>query len=315
MVTVAKSLDVPIKLLIPRPSGLGTDPLKQNCAMLGLGDVILPGIMIAVALRFDLYLFYLRKQTKQPSLKATVSEDDESDVFTERPTSLVKAEYQCATGRWGERFWTRRTPKSSVGSYVEGGSFPKPYFHASIAGYLVGMLVVDGVLAYTGHPQPALLYLVPGVLIAIWTSAYFRGDIMEMWNYSESIDDGTGKKSDHKKKNRPSHGSEHKAEKRNNEASADQSPTPKRSQLEESKDKPSPGNGILFALTITERQPVRQPMTSTTPSRTAGFSSSPSMIEEIRQALNGDLTLRASTSSSPYSNSSGPPTEKRLRVE
>lgn len=59
MVTVATNLEIPAKLLFPRPSG---DPLKSDLAMLGLGDVVLPGIMIGLALRFDLYMFYLRKQ-------------------------------------------------------------------------------------------------------------------------------------------------------------------------------------------------------------------------------------------------------------
>jgi minor histocompatibility antigen H13 len=54
MVTVATKLDVPIKLVFPGP---------KHGGMLGLGDVILPGIMMALALRFDLYLHYLNKES------------------------------------------------------------------------------------------------------------------------------------------------------------------------------------------------------------------------------------------------------------
>jgi minor histocompatibility antigen H13 len=46
MVTVAKGIDAPIKLLAPK-----TD---KTFAMLGLGDVVIPGLLIALCLRFDL---------------------------------------------------------------------------------------------------------------------------------------------------------------------------------------------------------------------------------------------------------------------
>ncbi|MCL4125519.1 UNVERIFIED_CONTAM: hypothetical protein GTU68_041133 [Idotea baltica] len=52
MVTVAKSFDAPIKLVFPQDlldNGLGAD----NFAMLGLGDIVIPGILIALLLRFD----------------------------------------------------------------------------------------------------------------------------------------------------------------------------------------------------------------------------------------------------------------------
>merc|ERR1712083_270283 len=47
MVTVAKDLKAPIKLIFPRPAVLE----KPN--MLGLGDIVLPGIYIALLLRYD----------------------------------------------------------------------------------------------------------------------------------------------------------------------------------------------------------------------------------------------------------------------
>lgn len=49
MVDVATSIDAPIKLLAPR-SGSGTD-----FALLGLGDIVIPGLLISLCLRFDLF--------------------------------------------------------------------------------------------------------------------------------------------------------------------------------------------------------------------------------------------------------------------
>uniref|UniRef100_A0A8C3DPB1 RRAD and GEM like GTPase 1 n=1 Tax=Corvus moneduloides TaxID=1196302 RepID=A0A8C3DPB1_CORMO len=55
MVTVAKSFEAPIKLVFPQDlleKGLDAD----NFAMLGLGDIVIPGIFIALLLRFDISL-------------------------------------------------------------------------------------------------------------------------------------------------------------------------------------------------------------------------------------------------------------------
>jgi len=167
MVTVATSLDVPIKLVFPGP---------KRGSMLGLGDVVLPGIMMALALRYDLYLHYLRKQRKEtdPSSKAVV----------------IKSEYHDATGQWGERFWTKGSKDITV---ADGARFSKVYFKASLVGYVIAMLVTLAVMNIYNHAQPALLYLVPGVLISLWGTALVRGEIGLMWNYTEdgSLDTDT----------------------------------------------------------------------------------------------------------------------------
>jgi len=49
MVTVAKSFDAPVKLLFPK--NIFAEQLQFS--MLGLGDIVLPGVLIAFLLRFD----------------------------------------------------------------------------------------------------------------------------------------------------------------------------------------------------------------------------------------------------------------------
>ena len=51
MVTVATSFDGPIKLLFPRQ--FATDDEKAKFSMLGLGDIVIPGIFVALLLRYD----------------------------------------------------------------------------------------------------------------------------------------------------------------------------------------------------------------------------------------------------------------------
>lgn len=52
MVTVAKSFEAPVKLLFPKDI-LVNGVYATNFAMLGLGDIVIPGILIALLLRFD----------------------------------------------------------------------------------------------------------------------------------------------------------------------------------------------------------------------------------------------------------------------
>lgn len=50
MVTVAKNLDIPIKLLFPYLNAEGV----EKFSMLGLGDIVIPGIFISMCLKFDI---------------------------------------------------------------------------------------------------------------------------------------------------------------------------------------------------------------------------------------------------------------------
>jgi len=49
MVTVAKSFDAPIKLLFPKSLWAA----EYQFSMLGLGDIVIPGVFIALLLRYD----------------------------------------------------------------------------------------------------------------------------------------------------------------------------------------------------------------------------------------------------------------------
>lgn len=50
MVSVATKIDGPIKLLFPKNGLFAAEP---EFALLGLGDIVLPGVFLALMLRFD----------------------------------------------------------------------------------------------------------------------------------------------------------------------------------------------------------------------------------------------------------------------
>lgn len=181
MVTVATKIDIPAKLLFPRPSG-SEDTHKQAFSMLGLGDIVLPGIMMGLALRFDLHLFYLRKQRQQYTASEELLQDKNDN------SNIVKAEWLSATGSWGERFWIGRK-NANLGLKELAGVFPKTYFYTSVVGYLTGLITTLSIMHSYKHAQPALLYLVPGVLGALWGTAVLKGDTKLMWEYDEASDE------------------------------------------------------------------------------------------------------------------------------
>lgn len=190
MVTVAKSLDVPIKLMFPRPADASDPTSTPSHAMLGLGDVVLPGIMIGLALRFDLYLFYLRQQKRIPAVKEG------------EPDTIEKPQYFSLAGRWSDHFWTHSLtgrPLWKINQVEKDKpeapfTFPKVYFTASIVGYVLGLFATLGVMMIWNHAQPALLYLVPGVLGSLWLTALVRGELKLMWEYTEEIAEDESKK-------------------------------------------------------------------------------------------------------------------------
>ncbi|KAJ5742780.1 uncharacterized protein N7511_011181 [Penicillium nucicola] len=189
MVTVATKLDVPIKLLFPRPPNANDDPSTTSLAMLGLGDIVVPGMVMGLALRFDLFLYYRQKGAQKAQAEG-------SKLAVEKP------EYQSPTGAWGERYWApsfqRETPEIKP-PYHDARSFPKTYFQASIFGYVAGMVMTLLAMQYSNHAQPALLYLVPGVLTSLWGTAFVRGEINTMWHFSdEEVEDDEEKKEEAK---------------------------------------------------------------------------------------------------------------------
>ncbi|KAK0561813.1 hypothetical protein OC861_005638 [Tilletia horrida] len=154
MVSVAKNFDAPIKILWPKNfidvlqylaggGSLSSMP-KWAFTMLGLGDIVIPGIFVALALRFDQH----QEATKNPSIKFT-------------------------------RFKT---------------AFPKPYFHATVFAYVLGLATTMGVMHIFRAAQPALLYLSPACSAAVALTAVARGEWKEMWGWSDQEEEEASSK-------------------------------------------------------------------------------------------------------------------------
>ena len=76
MVTVAKSFDVPIKMLWPKniweviDAGI-LSAENTKFSLLGLGDIVLPGIYIALCLRYDYFRYLSTPAGKKSPLSSS----------------------------------------------------------------------------------------------------------------------------------------------------------------------------------------------------------------------------------------------------
>jgi minor histocompatibility antigen H13 len=136
MVTVAKSLDGPIKLQFPK--SLFAEKIEYN--MIGLGDIVIPGVFVALMLRFDL-VNYIKK-------KASTLKDGK----------------------------------------VPYSFFNVIFFNFTLFGYVIGIFATLFVMVYFKAAQPALLYLVPGILLASFFCALIKGNLSELWNFDEEVE-------------------------------------------------------------------------------------------------------------------------------
>lgn len=140
MVAVAKNLDAPIKLLFPRhplwnipviqqiseqifgaaAAAASSKSGKPMFAMLGLGDIVVPGFWVALMLRYDV-------------------------------------QHKMQTN----------------------------YFRTVFVAYTAGLGTTIWMMNYFNAAQPALLYIVPAILLAVFGHAALRGEVKKLWDWHE----------------------------------------------------------------------------------------------------------------------------------
>ena len=141
MLTVAKSIDAPIKLLFP--NDWSADPPKFS--LLGLGDIVIPGIFMSMCLRWDVI-----RALKASSVNALASEGDRDDAILKK---LYRSYQTC----------------------------PKSYYLGCVVGYLLAIITTVVVMILFDHGQPALLYLVPACLGSTTLIALCNGEFKKLW--------------------------------------------------------------------------------------------------------------------------------------
>ena len=167
----------------------------QTYHMLGLGDMAIPGIFLALALAFDKHLAdeHARKDGSDTAAVAPAAGDGsgsgsaslEPSGARERHASEASASASAAAASVdaaNEADATSAVPPVSR----------RQYFFAARRGYVAGIALSIGASRLTGAAQPALLYLVPCVLLPIVIRAKARNHLGLLWAGFSNDDDGDG---------------------------------------------------------------------------------------------------------------------------
>lgn len=143
MITVAKSFEGPAKLIFP----VSFSPWTQS--ILGLGDIVIPGIFISMCLRFDNYMHEL-------ALRRAHKKTDGDELETKK--------------------------LAFVDIHAKFGKF---YFWVVMVSYELGLITTGSVMYIFQHPQPALLYLVPFCVFSLFGAATFNGEVKDVLSFKE----------------------------------------------------------------------------------------------------------------------------------
>jgi len=147
MVTVATKFDVPIKLKFPNAEG--------KYSILGLGDMVIPGLLLALALKFDVDSFLEQVRPKSQSTPVEKQSSAESPVV--KPVENI----------------------------------PTPVFTGALIGYALGIILTIAGMTLMKHAQPALLYLVPTCSLGVLIPVIMEGKFKAFWQYNAEKEEKT----------------------------------------------------------------------------------------------------------------------------
>jgi len=149
MVTVAKNFDAPVKLLFPKDILFNE---TTGFSMLGLGDIVIPGIFIALMLRYDYTRNKENRKIRAKDIGLGFNFGDDTNFKNKKK----------------ERIQLR-----------------KPFFKFTFTSYIIGMIVTIGIMHFFRAAQPALLYLVPACIGGSLFCAALLGEVRNLILFEE----------------------------------------------------------------------------------------------------------------------------------
>ncbi|KAI8472925.1 MAG: peptidase A22B, signal peptide peptidase [Monoraphidium minutum] len=215
MLAVATSDAVtgPTRLLFPRVPGGGGEAPDFPFSLLGLGDVALPGLLAALALRYD-----ASRSTDMRARAAAAAaaiqgalEGLEPGATRQQMGDAAADAALAAYDAVADREQAQRERSQGGGGGGEGASgggesggggggggdvparmpvsdallVQRPTFTAAMAAYVVGLAAAFVANGVTGMGQPALLYIVPSMLGALAISGAARNELGRLWRFTD----------------------------------------------------------------------------------------------------------------------------------
>jgi minor histocompatibility antigen H13 len=175
MITVATKIEAPVKFLFAGAT-LPEEGGKYPFGVLGLGDIVIPGIFLAMLREFDIENWWDKNATFKTKKKKKMSVFSKimGTSNTRSDRSDVELMYDVNNDD------NEDNGAASIDYFREAQT---PYFTNGLVGYAVGLGTTFIVLYSTGQGQPALFYIVPSLLITSLGTAAYRNEVSELWSY------------------------------------------------------------------------------------------------------------------------------------
>lgn len=193
-----------------------------NFAIFGIKVTRLPNFKVAAGLLGVLFLYdvYFVFGTKVMVTVATGIDIPIKIVFPRAPGYIFE---KLTWNAQGFKYWDVPTTLLGLGDIVVPGAlisaclrfdlhrhhqhntsafhhlqpFCKPYFAVALACYIASLVCTVTVLKVYKTGQPALFYIVPALLGGVFGAGVIRGEIGELWAYSEVIEEYNGEGQEH----------------------------------------------------------------------------------------------------------------------
>mmetsp|Transcript_30332 Transcript_30332/g.63903 ORF Transcript_30332/g.63903 Transcript_30332/m.63903 type:complete len:1069 (-) Transcript_30332:282-3488(-) len=156
----------PLPMLLAVP---WTNDFRGGASMIGLGDIIFPGLLISFASRFDAAKELVKRCSRTTTARNGAMNEDEAariDTLGEVPPT------------------SSSTPPSKRYHY-HIGRIRKALFHGYfgplVIAYAIGLILAYVAVWTTGRGQPALLYLVPCCLGTMLVLGWKKKQLSELW--------------------------------------------------------------------------------------------------------------------------------------
>ena len=199
MLKVATSTDVmngPTRLIFPKIPGSMGEASSFPFALLGLGDIAIPGLLCCLALRYDASRSIdigMRGRAAAEAILESISKltGDESrdEVMNLTGTAAENAYDRIADMELENRNRSQGKSETEETDYVMAVSdavlYNRVYFVSIMTAYIFGLTVAFAANEITGLGQPALLYLVPSCMGALVFTSMSRKEFDRLWRFRD----------------------------------------------------------------------------------------------------------------------------------
>ena len=158
MMTVATKIEAPVKFLFPASVSTILDK-PYPYSVLGLGDIVVPGIMAALARKID------------------IQSDEERRILS----SVANNKKENSLMRMLNSFINKNDQPVEPVEVLKSNKSTYSYLNSSIVGYVFGLLAAFCANEFSHRGPPALLYLVPSVIISMLYTATKNEDLNGIW--------------------------------------------------------------------------------------------------------------------------------------